>query len=156
MRKSFPAAPFTVWADAAGAKVEDLGCGMKGAGAVIPGGFWVRLVWSKELAELLGRKLSCLEGLAALAGCAARYPGIALMVREDNQGLVHIYNKGMSSCPWTWCVAKAIVDLGRATGTRIRLEKVTRCTHAGDQAADLLSKGSVEGARKKMSLRVGG
>ena len=34
-------------------------------------------------------------------------------------------------------------------GTRIRLEKATRCTEPGDQAADLLSKRSVEGARKK-------
>ena len=155
LRTSFPAAPLSVWADAAGAKVEELGCGMKGGGAVIPGGFWVRLVWSKHLAKLLGRKLSCLEGLAALAGCAvaiARYPGMALLVREDNQGLVHIYNKGMSSCPWTWCVAKAIADLGRATGTRIKLEKVTRCTEPGDQAADLLSKGRVDGARKKVWL----
>ena len=38
LRTSFPAAPLSVWADAAGAKIEELGCGMKGGGAVIPGG----------------------------------------------------------------------------------------------------------------------
>ena len=97
--------------------------------------------------------MSYLEGMAGCAITIARYPGTALMIREDNQGLVSISRKGMSSCPWMGTIAKAIADLGRATGTRIRLVKVTRCTEPGDQAADLLSKGKVKVARAKMFLK---
>ena len=67
-----------------------------------------------------------------------------ILVREDNLGLVKIVDKGMSKCVWSWTIAKALVDLGSATGTRIKLLKVGRCSEEGDVVADLLSKGKVK------------
>ena len=65
------------------------------------------------------------------------------MVRKDNLGLVRIVEKGMSKCEWCWTISKALMDLGSATGTRIKLLKVGRCSEDGDVVADLLSKGKV-------------
>ena len=72
-----------------------------------------------------------------------RFPGAPILVREDNLGLVRIAEKGMSKCRWCWTVAKAVMDLGNATGTRIKFLKVGRCSEEGDVVADLLSKGKV-------------
>ena len=66
-----------------------------------------------------------------------------ILVQEDNLGLVKIVEKGMSRCVWCWTIAKALVDLGNAIGTRIRLLKVGRCSEEGDVVVDLLSKGKV-------------
>ena len=49
----------------------------------------------------------------------------------------------MSKCEWCWTISKALMDLGSATGTRIKLLKVGRCSEDGDVVADLLSKGKV-------------
>ena len=76
-----------------------------------------------------------------------------ILVREDNLGLVRIVEKGMSKCVWCWTISKALVDLGRATGTRIKLLKVRRCSEDGDIMADLLSKGQVGKAEKVLPLR---
>ena len=66
LRITFPAAPMVVWADAAGASEAGE---WKGAGAYVPGGFWVCKKWTERVIEVLGKKLSALEGLAALMVC---------------------------------------------------------------------------------------
>ena len=103
-----------------------------------------------------GRKLSMLEGIAALAGvlvAMARFPGIPVTIREDNAGLVYVYRKGTCRCPWTWTVAKAIYDLGKARFTSVVFEKVGRRSLPMDEVADHLSKGELSQARNRLSLK---
>ena len=63
LRKTFPAAPLVVWADAA--RASEAG-EWKGAGAYVPGGYWSCMRWTNKTIQIMGRKLSALEGLAAL------------------------------------------------------------------------------------------
>ena len=55
-----------VWADAAGASEAGE---WKGAGAYVPGGYWSCTKWTRRMIVLMGKKLSALEGLAALIAC---------------------------------------------------------------------------------------
>ena len=96
-----------------------------------------------------------LEGLAALAGVLVamrRFPGVPISIREDNAGLVYVFRKGTCRCPWTWVVAKAIFDLGKARFTKIRFQKVGRRTLPVDEVADHLSKGELSQAREKVPM----
>ena len=100
-------------------------------------------------------KLSLLEGISALGAviiAMKKFPGHPISVREDNIGLCYIMKKQSSRCKLTWCIAKAISDLGVTRRTRIRLTKVTRRTNTLDKVADELSKGEIDKAMGRMTL----
>ena len=122
-----------------------------GLGAVGPG-CWAFMPWPRSFhdgkrcadGKQLGRKLTFLEILGPLlvVACAPRIcAGKDVRVWVDNAGAVQIYKKGYSpTCFLSTCVAKAIHVVASALGCRVFVEKVTRCSTVGAEAADALSK----------------
>jgi len=100
----------------------------------------------------LSSKMSALELVAPLV-CLASDP---LLVRAqpvrilvDNSGSVRIWLKGYSSrCRLCTTLVSAMATVAAAMGTSVFVEKVARCSGRGASAADALSKGMFERARR--------
>jgi len=136
--------------DAAGGTLEGAG---RGVGVVVPatGGWWY-MPWSKEVnngswvtgGKKMSRKMSALElvgPLLAVVGGAAELRGLAVRIWVDNSGSCNIWKRGYSnSCKISTTLVKAIAAVGAALGCRLDICKIDRCSNAGTEMADALSK----------------
>ncbi len=143
--------------DAAGGSLESAG---RGLGAVIPElGWWAYMPWARLVnsgavvyeGKKVSRKLSALElmgPLLVLAAAAEEVQGRAVRFWVDNSGSCIIWKKGYSiQCKLASTVVKAIADIAAALGCRIDIVKVARCSSAGTEAADAISKANFRAFR---------
>ena len=79
-----------------------------------------------------------LVGLASMPNLA-RNKEVDIMC--DNAGFVGIYQKKHCSCPYTYTIAKALFDVAKGLGCRVRVKKTPRISGHGEMVADALSKG---------------
>ena len=118
---------------------------------------WLNLGMPNSEGVVFAQKLTCLELLGALITLTIGVDVAAgghLRVYVDNQGAVDIYTKGHSTvCCYTSTVAKAIFEVAQATGVRVTVEKIRRCSNRGAYTADQISKGNLAELRRMMPLR---
>ena len=92
----------------------------------------------------MSRKMSALEligPLVAVVGGAERLRGMAVKIWVDNSGSCNIWRRGYSnSCRISSTLVKAIAAVAAALGCQLEVCKVTRCSDAGTEMADALSK----------------
>jgi len=150
-----PEAQLPAWAiqcytDAAGGSLNGIG---KGVGIVIPHQrWWSYMPWSKDInsgywksdGKKVSRKLAALELIGPLITVSA---GAKLIARKplkcwvDNQGSCSIWRTGYSnSCKLSTTIVKAIATVADALGTKIEIQKITRCSNPGAKMADALSQ----------------
>ena len=112
---------------------------------------------TNSVGVMFASKLSCLELLGALITLTIGVDlaaGGHLRVFVDNQGAVDIFRKGHSSkCAYTTTVAKAIFEVAQATGVKVSVEKIRRCSTRGAYTADKISKGNMAELRRMMPMR---
>ena len=145
---SLPAWSLVGFTDAAGGSSVVYG---NGCGAVL-GEWWTYIPWSDVIngegttqsGKRLGRKLSALElvgPLALICGAAEKVRGKPVKIMVDNAGSVAIWRKGYStSCELSSTLVKAIYEISTALECKVEIVKVTRCSDAGSEMADALSK----------------
>ena len=148
--------------DAAGGKNTSIGAGVGGLVPpfryfYLPWPRWLNLGMPNSEGVVFAHKLSCLELLGALITLTIGVDlaaGGHLRVYVDNQGAVDIYRKGHSTaCHYTSTVEKAIFEVAQATGVRVTVEKIRRCSNRGAYTADQISKGNLAELRRMMPLR---
>ena len=76
-----------------------------------------------------------------------------VIIHCDNAGFVAVFRKKHSRCIYAYTVAKALYDVGEGLGTVVKVAKTRRCSGAGEEAADALSKGDWARAWNNMPLR---
>jgi hypothetical protein len=136
------------YTDAAGGTMEGIG---RGVGAVSEE-WWAYIPWPRKIncgvkaedGKKLSRKLSALELVGPLLCVTAGHEfcrGRAVRVWVDNMGAVKIWEKGYSlSCALCTTIVKAIGTVAAGLGCQLFVEKITRCSTAGAEMADALSK----------------
>ncbi len=139
-----------VYTDAAGGSLESPG---RGVGAVIPQlQWWSFMPWARDVnagkvladGKKVSRKLSALElmgPLLVMAAGAREIRGMQLRFWVDNSGSCIIWRKGYSiQCKLASTIVKAVAGIAAALGCRVEVQKVSRCSSEGTEAADALSK----------------
>jgi hypothetical protein len=136
------------YTDAAGGTMEGVGRGM---GAVSQE-WWAYVPWPRKIncgvkaedGKKLSRKMSALELVGPLLCVAAGHEwcrGRVVRVWVDNIGAVKIWAKGYSlSCSLCTTIVRAIGTVAAGIGCQVHVEKITRCSTAGAEMADALSK----------------
>ena len=144
------------------------GAGMGGVAKECPSSeraAWTQEQWPKwlnngELSESgaqMGKKLSTLEGLAAmgmLLGVAKEARGQTVYLMIDNAGFVFGFKAGHSACLYLSTITKALSDIGIALGAKLMVTKQARCSDLWSKAADALSKNDEERFKEEMKGRV--
>ena len=145
---TMPAWTIEAFTDAAGGSLEGPGRGSGG----VSDEWWFYLPWPRKInsgvrgqdGKKLSRKLSALElvgPLVVLAAGADRCRGRPVRVWVDNAGSVKIWEKGYSMrCALCTTLVKASAAVAAALGCRFVVEKIRRCSTAGADMADALSK----------------
>jgi hypothetical protein len=145
----FPAWSVEFHTDAAGGSLLSPGQGTGGCS----GPFWFYVPWGRRIncgmrgpdGKRFSRKLSALELVGPLICVSAgrelcRLKPVRIYV--DNAGSVSIFKKGYSTtCMLCNTLVGAIARVSAALGSRVSVEKITRCSNTGSQLADFLSKG---------------
>jgi hypothetical protein len=144
------------YSDAAGGTMEGVG---RGVGAVSED-WWVYAPWPRKIncgvkaadGKKLSRKLSALELVGPLL-CVTAGSGFCrgrtVRIWVDNIGSVTIWNKGYSlSCGLCTTLVKAIGTVAAGLGCRLVVQKITRCSVAGAEMADALSKADFDRFRR--------
>ena len=145
-------APWTiqVYTDAAGGSWNNPY--WHGVGSVTYG-WWTFMPWSKKINAGIdngyGKRLDCsmafLELLGPLITVASGYNWCrnnSILVWVDNSASVAIFKKGYSvSCKLSSTVVRATVTVAAGIKCKIDVKKITRCSTAFAELADLLSKG---------------
>ena len=148
--------------DAAGGSSSYTGAGVGGLIPpfryfYLPWPRWLNMGGTNSVGVMFASKLSCLELLGALITLTIGVDlaaGGHLRVFVDNQGAVDIFRKGHSSkCAYTTTVAKAIFEVAQATGVKVSVEKIRRCSTRGAYTADKISKGNMAELRRMMPMR---
>ena len=151
--RPMPAWTREVFTDAAGGTLDSVGRGCGGVSEE----WWFYVPWTRKInagvraadGKKLSRKLSALElvgPLVAMAAAPDRWRGQAVRFWVDNAGSVRIWAKGYSlRCGLCTSLVKALAAVAAALGCRVHVEKITRCSSAGAEMADALSKGSIRG-----------
>ena len=143
-----PAWALDVYTDAAGGSCSTpgLGCG------AVAQGFWAYLPWSHAInsgrvtatGRRLDRAMSALELVGPLLTMVAghrRWRGHCIRFWVDNSGSVGIWRKGYSTCcPLSTTLVRALNVVATGLGCRVDIVKITRCSTAGADMADALSK----------------
>jgi hypothetical protein len=97
-----------------------------------------------EDGKKLSRKLSVLELVGPLLCVTSGHEfcrGRVVRVWVDNIGAVKIWEKGYSlSCSLCTTIVKAIGTVAAGIGCQLHVVKITRCSTAGAEMADALSK----------------
>ena len=146
--------PVNIYTDAAGGDREKI---RNGVGGFTPPGDWFYVPYPPLIREnrantggtKFAHKLCSLEGFAALCGLAT-IPDLArnrdVIIHCDNAAFVAVFRKRHSKCEYAYAVAKALNDLAKGLGARVKVVKTRRCSGVGEIAADALSKGNWEQA----------
>ena len=123
----------------------------RGVGAVAPG-WWAYVPWSSTICRgplcadgrRLNRKMSALElvgPLLVISSGFALCKGKPVKIWVDNAGSVGIWRKGYSTtCALSTTLVKAIASVAAGLGCWLEIIKITRCSNAGADMADALSK----------------
>ena len=157
----FQLPPWTLTADtdAAGGTMKSRGYGV---GCVLGEHWWCYLPWGEAINSgalyrdggRLDCKMSAWELLGPLLVLAAGKDLVmnkSLIIQVDNAGSVAIYEKGWcTSCMLCTTVALAISELAAALNCRLEIRKVMRCSTAGAEAADAVSKADFLRLRRTM------
>ena len=146
--RGLPAWAMDAFSDAAGGSLRTPGLGV---GAVCED-MWVYMPWSRcinatgtdDAGRHLGRKMSFLEllgPLLLLASGVDKFKNRPVRVWVDNVGSVCIWRKGYSTaCPYATAVVKALAMVAAGIGCQLDIVKISRCSNAGSEMADALSK----------------
>ena len=131
-----------------GANGQRSGCGV----GAVASGWWAYIPWSTTICRgppgvdgrRLNRKMSALELVGPLLVIAAGYQlcrNRPVRIWVDNAGSVGIWRKGyITCCALSTCIVKAIAVLAAELGCWLEVVKITRCSNAGADMADALSK----------------
>ena len=123
----------------------------RGVGAVCKS-WWAYIPWSRVICigpvgpdgRRLNRKMSALELVGPLLVVSAGFKFIKnrpVKIWVDNSGSVAIWRKGYSTCcALSSTLVKAIAVVAAGLGCDIDIVKITRCSNAGADMADALSK----------------
>ena len=123
----------------------------RGVGAVALG-WWAYVPWSSTICRgplcedgrRLNRKMSALElvgPLLVLSSGFALCKGKPVKIWVDNAGSVGIWRKGYSTtCALSTSLVLALATVASGIGCWVELMKITRCSNAGADMADALSK----------------
>ena len=123
----------------------------RGVGAVAFG-WWAYVPWSSTICRgplcsdgrRLNRKMSALELVGPLLAVSAGFnlcKGNPVKVWVDNSGSVGIWKKGYSTtCALSTTLVMALATVASGLGCWIEVVKITRCSNAGADMADALSK----------------
>ena len=141
-----------LYPDAAGGSMDH---SLNGAGGVVwETGHWYSRPWPRwihrgqtnSLGMHLQRKLTTLEGLAALMLLTVE-PRLVRMrsvcIWSDNQGLVYAYRGKGSRCPYAYTIARALAQVARGLDVLLEVRKTPRCSNKAEESADALSKGDL-------------
>ena len=146
-----------IFPDAAGGSDTNIKLGLGGCVWTETSIPWVYLPWpynirsnrKNETGDSFARKLSMLEAVAGLATVAA-HPNLVrnnnIRISTDNVGFADSYNKGSSSCPYTYTVCKALHHVAEALNMGIQVRWTPRTSGPGERVADHLSKGKFKEA----------
>ena len=86
-----------------------------------------------SLGVRFGKKLSTLEGFAALKGLLMMPDEVRngeLDIMCDNAGFVFSYKAKYSKCAYVYTLAKTINDMGLGPACKVRVKKTLRCSAA--------------------------
>jgi hypothetical protein len=123
----------------------------RGVGAVAIG-WWAYVPWSSTICRgplcedgrRLNRKMSALELVGPLLVLSAGFAlcsGKPVKIWVDNAGSVGIWRKGYSTtCALSTTLVKAVATVASGIGCWVEIVKITRCSTAGADMADALSK----------------
>ena len=123
----------------------------RGVGAVAYG-WWAYVPWSSTICRgplcsdgrRLNRKMSALELVGPLLVLSAGFSwckGRPVKIWVDNSGSVGIWRKGYSTtCALSTTLVMALATIASGLGCWVELVKITRCSNAGADMADALSK----------------
>ena len=147
-----PAMGLPAWAvefftDAAGGSSSTVGLGCGG----VSGDWWFYVPWGRKInsgvkwqGSKLSQKMSALELVGPLICLASRHSLVRsrpVRILVDNSGSVYIWKKGYSNrCGLSSVLVSAIATVAAGLGCQVSIEKVLRCSSAGPQMADALSK----------------
>jgi hypothetical protein len=149
-----------VFTDAAGGSMERIGAGTGG----VAQDWWFYVPWPKRVnaggwrvdGKKVGRKLSALELVGPLVALAAGHRQLAgkhVTIWVDNAGSVAIWSKGYSTrCRLASTAVTAISAVAAALGCTVHILKIRRCSDAGSEIADALSKAEFQRARSTAQL----
>jgi len=154
----FPAWTLEYYTDASGGSGLSLGHGTGGIG----GKFWFLVPWGRRInsgmraadGKRLSRKLSALELIGPLICISADQQTCSnkpIRIWVDNSGSVAVWKKGYSTrCRLCTTLVNAIGRVAAATGCRITIDKIKRCSNDGSILADELSKGRFAAFKRKL------
>ena len=165
VRNWFPSVFLQLYPDAAGGSDTSLGNGFGGVlwnvqGRPMVYGAWPEHIQTNrksEAGDKFARKLTLLEGVAALATlCAApdQVAGKAVKVYTDNKGLSHAFNKAHSRDKFTYTVMMALKDVAKYLGVKLCVVWTPRCSSPGEVVADHLSKAKFREAGEVAGVQV--
>ena len=141
-----------VFTDASGGGLDANGLRSgRGIGAVAAG-WWAYVPWSRTICRgplmadgrRLNRKMSALELIGPLLVVSAGFNqclGRPVRVWVDNAGSVGIWKKGYSTnCELCTTIVLATATIAAGLGCWLEVSKISRCSNAGADMADALSK----------------
>ena len=150
-RNWFPADSVTLYPDAAGGSDTSPGNGFGGVLWEVEGrpmvyGAWPSIIQTNRKdssGNKFARKLTMLEGVAALATLCARPDVVrnsAVRIMTDNRGLALAYRKAHSRDKFTYSVMLALKDIAKYLNIQLAVVWTPRCSSPGELVADSLSK----------------
>ena len=110
-----------------------------------------------ELGVKFGKKLTLLEGVAALATLCAEpdlVRGKPCKLYTDNKGLALAFQKAHSRDQYTYSIMMAIKDVAKYLNINLAIVWTPRCSSPGELVADQLSKGKFQEAAKTAGCQV--
>jgi len=155
---TFPAWTLEYHTDASGGSGLSPGHGTGGIG----GKFWFLVPWGQKInagvraadGKRLSRKLSALELVGPLICISADQNTCynkPIRIWVDNSGSVAVWRKGYSTrCRLCTTLVSAIGRIAAATGCRVTIDKIKRCSNDGSILADELSKGRFAAFKRKL------
>ena len=147
----FPSVFLSLFPDAAGGSSSSPGNGFGGVIWNVESRPMVHGIWPDHIqrnvrdsqGNRFARKLTMLEGIAALATLCARpdlVSGRAVKIFTDNRGLSLAFQKAHSRDRFTYSVMLAIKDVAKYLNVNLALVWTPRCSSEGELCADQLSK----------------
>ncbi len=155
---TFPAWTLEYYTDASGGSGLSPGHGTGGIGRK----FWFLVPWGRKInagvraadGKRLSRKLSALELVGPLICISADQNTCynkPIRIWVDNSGSMAVWRKGYSTrCRLCTTLVSAIGRIAAATGCRITIDKIKRCSNDGSILADELSKGWFAAFKRKL------
>ena len=165
VRPWFPTSFVELYPDAAGGSDTSTGNGFGGVlwnveGRPMVYGTWpthIQCNMKNEEGEKFARKLTLLEGVAALATLCAvpeAVAGKAVKIYTDNKGLAMAYGKAHSRDKYTYSIMMAIMNVAKYLNIKLAVVWTPRCSSPGEVVADHLSKAKFQAAGQMAGVAV--